>query len=608
MRIRTARIHHYRSIRDLTLECGPCMVLLGPNNHGKSNVIGALDFFFSSSSRPTPTDFFHERGDDRTVWVDLTFYDLSEQEKKTFEKYFDNAQGEIQLRKLATLGETGKVEIEYHGWLRQPKLAWLREANAPAKKEDLHPELMPYLPEGRYSKAAAQEAQRRFIAERKDALQFEVSLEEGPLLGRETVASGCLPEAYLVPAVRDLSQDTVIKTTTLFGRLLNRAISEMAETDEEFRRLRGELAKLFQRLNRGEGEDQRPPQLVAVEKALLKELQGWEVKIDIQIDPPDVGKVFELGTTIHVDDGVRTRAEDKGHGLQRAMIFALTTAWAEVLRARAETQPGGVLPRGRSESVMLFVEEPELFLHPHAQRRLEASLRSIARSLHHQVFVCTHSPQFVNMDDHRHIAIIHKPSPGMGSCARQCTVELFAGENAAARKKRFNMAAWINPDRAEMFFARRVAFVEGATETAVIPFLAQRLNCCDPDVSVIDCGSKFNLPLYMEVAGAFGLDHFVIHDEDPVDDHLEGDKLKAAKDAYAVNAEILALAAKTKARVEMLRPDFETVAGVSKSQGEKKGKPLAAIDHFDAILPEQVAAELRVLVEAIYAPAEGGKA
>lgn len=321
-----------------------------------------------------------------------------------------------------------------------------------------------------------------------------------------------LYDAYLIPAVRDLSQDTAVKTTTLFGRILNRAIAEMTETDEEFRRLRGELSVLVNRLNGQDGEDRRPSQLVAVETAILNELRGWGVKIDIQIDPPDIEKVFELGTTIHVDDGVRTRAEDKGHGLQRAMIFALTTAWAEALRSRTESREGGVAPRARSESVVLLVEEPELFLHPHAQRRLDGSLRSIAASPHHQVFVCTHSPQFVNLNDYRHIAIIKKPSLRVDSCARQRRMELFAGEAADSRKKRFNMAAWINPARAEMFFARRVAFVEGATECAATPFLAERLKCYDPDVSIIDCGSKFNLPLYMEVAGAFGLDYIVVHD------------------------------------------------------------------------------------------------
>lgn len=86
-----------------------------------------------------------------------------------------------------------------------------------------------------------------------------------------------------------------------------------------------------------------------------------------------------------------------------------------------------------------------------------------------------------------------------------------------------------------------------------------------------------------------------------MDERLEGDKLKEAHRTFSLNAEILALAEKTGGRVAMLRPDFEMCAGVSKNQGEKVGKPLAAVDHFDAIPPEQVAAELRQLVQKIYA-------
>jgi len=601
MRVKTAHIYHYRSIRDLELQCGPCTVLVGPNNHGKSNVVGAFDFFFSSSFKPAQADFFQARGEDQTLWVDVTLHELTDQEKKTFEKYVD-LNGEIQLRKCATLNpETGKAEVEYHGWLRQPKPEWLREGYASVKRSDLCPELIPHLPDDvRYSKAAVQEAQRRYIDAHRDTVQFEAALEDGPLLGTKNVASGVLPDVYVIPAVRDLTQDTVVKTTTLFGRILNRAITEMAETDAEFRKLRADLGGLVQRLNRGESEDRRPAALIAAEAAILNALRGWDVKLDIQIDPPDIEKVFELGTRIHVDDGVRTLAEDKGHGLQRAMIFALTTAWAEALRGRTENRENPVLPRGRSESVVLLIEEPELFLHPHAQRRLDASLRSLASSPSHQLILCTHSPQFINMNEYKHIAIVSKPSAVAGSKARQCTAELFAGEDNASRKRRFNMAHWINPERAEMFFARRIALVEGPTERVAIPFAGERLQCFDPEVSIIDCGSKYNLPLYMEVAGTFNLDHIVIHDEDPVNESLEGDALEKARRTFKLNDEIALLATKTGSRVIMVSPDFEGCIEVSKKQGHKKGKPLAAIDHLDGLQVEEFPVPLQQLVKAVY--------
>jgi CRISPR-associated exonuclease Cas4 len=197
--------------------------------------------------------------------------------------------------------------------------------------------------------------------------------------------------------------------------------------------------------------------------------------VNIEVTPPELERLFELGTGIHLNDGVNTSADRKGHGLQRAMMFAFLRVWAKVLRSdRQMDSEAHVTQRKQSDSVIFAMEEPELFLHPHAQRKLSASLREIAETAEHQVFVCTHSTHFVNVERYKEIAIITKENPQEGSRARQCTDELFAGDNLAERKKRFHMAQWINPDRGEMFFATRVVFVEGETEKVIFPFFGRK--------------------------------------------------------------------------------------------------------------------------------------
>ena len=186
-----------------------------------------------------------------------------------------------------------------------------------------------------------------------------------------------------------------------------------------------------------------------------------------------------------MDDGVRTTADRKGHGLQRAVIFALLRSWAGALRAeKKQKSEAELLPRKQSASVIFAMEEPELFLHPHSQRRLSASLREIADTPEHQVFICTHSTYFVDLSHYKEVAIIRKDNSVLGSQVRQCTEELFAGDHVEERKKRFHMGKWINPDRGEIFFAQRVIFVEGETERVIFPYLAEKLNCLNPDISI----------------------------------------------------------------------------------------------------------------------------
>src|SRR5229473_4308514 len=126
MRIAHVRIHNYRSIRDLEFKASEMMVLLGPNNHGKSNVLHAIEFALSTSAKVDTDDFFALRPEeDQELWIELTFTQLTEQEQKTLEKYVRN-DGSIKIRKTAKLSASGSVEIGYCGYLQEPSLWWLQ--------------------------------------------------------------------------------------------------------------------------------------------------------------------------------------------------------------------------------------------------------------------------------------------------------------------------------------------------------------------------------------------------------------------------------------------------------------------------------------------------
>jgi putative ATP-dependent endonuclease of OLD family len=609
MKLCRLRIHNYRSIGDLEFEVPEMLVLVGPNNHGKSNILRAIEFGLSTSSKPEPEDFFSCRppGDDE-LWVEMAFDRLTEQERTTFEKYLRH-DGSICIRKTARLQDDNTIEIRYNGYVREPEQWWLKGSafERLSNREQLEresqqvPELRPLLEGGgRISRQRVEEFQREYIQQHRGELSFTEELENGPLLGQRNVGGGVLPEFFLIPAVRDLSDEIKVKATTAFGRLLQRAVKEMAERDERFVDARNRLRELVDDLNaRPEEPAETASELARLEDALASELVPWDVRVLIEVTPPELEKVFELGTRLHLDDGLKTPAERKGHGLQRAVLFALVRTWAKALRPIAE--PQATSPRRSSESIFFAIEEPELFLHPHAQRQLLTSLAEMAAAPDHQVFLSTHSTHFVDLEHYQRLAIVTKPNPTHGTQVRQCMKDLFAGPDEGDRKRRFHMASWINPDRGELFFARKVILVEGETEKAVLPFLARKLDCWDPNASVIDCGSKHNLPLYIELLNAFKIPYCVIHDEDPLPDPIPADwtedRRKAKRRTYEVNRTISEVVDADLGAVEMFLPDFETVGGIPAGQAEKKGKALAALDHFEpldtAAIPPRVAQAVR---------------
>jgi CRISPR-associated exonuclease Cas4 len=592
------------------------MVFIGQNNHGKSNVFLALQFFFESSYRVSQDDFFKYAATPDFLSVEIQFFELEEQDKTTFKKYLLPDQT-IRVRKTAKITDDGKIETSYNGFIYVPQEEWLipDNANKYTNRDSLNElpssfrNLLPA--SGRLTKAHIEEAQQKYIEATRDALSFDIKLESGPFMGAKTFASGILGDFYLIPAIRDISDETKVQATTSFGKLLNTLIKEMSLNNPDFIEIKDKLSGLLSSLNKGEGV-KRPKELFELEESLAQELKQWEVSLDIEITPPDIEKLFQLGTSIFIDDGIRTPIEMKGHGIQRSLIFALFKAWAKTIKKAKEQIPESEMKKSRyaSQATFFAIEEPELFLHPQAQRQMMTSLEELSRTPNYQVFLCTHSTWFVDIDLYKSITIVKKPSSEQGTLVAQCTKELYEGNDRSDKKSRLKMAYWFNPDRSELFFAKKVILVEGETEKIIFPLLAQKIGCYDENVCIIDCGSKFNIPLYLEVLNAFDIQYYVVHDEDPIDDKLieketngllndqEKSRIKTQCSCLAENKNIESLI-NSSDNIWILRPDFEKVFGISRSASDNKGKPLAAIEKIsiDFVISSDLEKNIRKMYE-----------
>ena len=105
------------------------LVLLGQNNHGKSNVIGALNFALNSSVKPDINELFaFADPEDKRMWVEITFDRLTVQESTTFKKYV-REDGTFRFRKTAAFDETGTVSLSYNGYVLEPEELWLKADN-----------------------------------------------------------------------------------------------------------------------------------------------------------------------------------------------------------------------------------------------------------------------------------------------------------------------------------------------------------------------------------------------------------------------------------------------------------------------------------------------
>jgi putative ATP-dependent endonuclease of the OLD family len=232
--------------------------------------------------------------------------------------------------------------------------------------------------------------------------------------------------------------------------------------------------------------------------------------------------------------------------------------------------------RGERSRVLL-IEEPELFLRPQAQRYLHRLLRTFAAA-GNQVIYSTHSPAFLDIARLDELALVDW-GPEHGTT--------IVHPEPLPADESFRALSELDAERGELLLARAALLVEGRTEKMTFPFVFRALGH-DPDrlgISIVECGGKPNIPLFIRICEAARVPYVVVHDRDaaPGKKPIQGERV--------LNAQIAELAAPERAVV--LAPDFEAVAGL---RGHSH-KPARAWQRFSAIAPEQVPGALRGAVE-----------
>lgn len=568
MKITNIKIVCWRSIKILDISANDLMIIIGQNNHGKSNLLSAILFFFGEIKAQT-LDFNNSA---TNLFVEITFGELNPLEKITFDKYLNSSE-QIVVRKTAY----NDGSFEYKGYIQNPIDETLQEANASAYTSQEIASTLPFyglLPSsGRITKQQIIDAQKEYILENISSLQFTYELESSKFLGLKSLPKGCFGEIYFIPAVKEVADDFSPKETSTFGRLYSEVIKAMSEVNEEWKQTKTELNILFGKLNRvdseGKPNSERPQQLVDFESKLSEQLSVWGTDIDIEVSPPDIDNVFRANTQVWVNDGVKTDIKRKGHGLQRALTFALINVIANRINTTPEDKSEEATVSSESSKFFVF-EEPELYLHPQAQRELFDSLVKISEA-GSQVILCTHSSALVNVEKYQSIYIVEKIDEAQGTSVKQCQNELFSDENI---KENFNLAYWINPDRGELFFAKKVILVEGPTEKTVIPKLAESLGIFKYEYTIIDCGGKSCIPQYIKLLNTFSIPYVVVYDKDHGERKSDDAKNSADKESKNIEDEInLELGSSV-----VLDNDIEEELNISSDK--KKNKPYTALAHI----------------------------
>lgn len=473
MRISKLSIQNYRSIKDLTLEPGKLCALVGPNGVGKSNVLKAIDIVLG------------ERYPTKRVFSKDDFYD------RNFNEYI-------------------RIQIEFSEPLDECRLTNYETR----QKENCKPTKLMF---------SHTENENVSDFEKTQFLAFD---SDGNKYWAAGVARDQVSFVY-IPSERKLEKQMTVSQWTLLGKILKKVDenfrsknnkNEISQKEKKFRTAMEKPRKILE--SKIEGKLSYHDFKEKFTSICKKSAEGLSNKFDLDLEIYDPLFYYKTIQIIGEDEFNRSfNVQELGSGIQNLVLLSLFRTYGKLLK----------------ESIILAIEEPEMYLYPQAQRALYSNLIELTYPKEregNQVFYTTHNPNFVDAQRANEIEMLFKDDNEGTYCLEKS--DLIA--RSFLQESRFKIFTHFNTERNELFFAKKVLLVEGDADKILFTTLCEEKWHIDLDkggIAIIECGGKGGVIYFIGVCRLMGMNNFFAvwdSDEEVTDQY---DNLRHALDTNA---------------------------------------------------------------------------
>lgn len=455
--LNSVTVTNYRSIKECRISLNRVTPIVGYNNAGKSNLLSAIRWFIS----PFKLENF-------------AFHDPSK------ELSVEGEIAGINEGVLSAIDDSHRTRIE--PFCTNNTIRIKRVATRPGLS-----------------------AQSFKLMIRDPEVESESSSEawvENPT-GISNALKALFPEPIEVQAMVDAAEDVAkSKTSTTIGKLLGEILQPVVEEhNDEVNDAISKLDEVF-----GDSGKGRPDAIASFDKETSQILGDVfpDLSVRLHFPLPTIEDMLKSGTIRAQEEG-RDREEDVtslGHGAQRSIQMAL-------IRYLAERR---VSSNNSTYRRLLLVEEPELYLHPHAIDAVRSAFRRLAEDKY-QVVYCTHSAQMIAPYDVPDTVLLRKTNE-KGTYARET---LSGGATTLESAPSQTKTLFSLSNSSQILFADEVVLVEGRTEEVLLPRIYEALKDRSPGadkIAFVNQGGSTNTANCRKILEAVDLPCWVLVDLD----------------------------------------------------------------------------------------------
>lgn len=278
--------------------------------------------------------------------------------------------------------------------------------------------------------------------------------------GLDNALAVLFPEPLYIEAMEDAGEDIgKFGAKNTIGLLLKYVLARInANNTAAVNSMNAALVQVSDHLN---GQN-RMAELATFETDATSAIASFfpGLSLHLNFTPPNIDDLFKsLIITLSDAQGLPRPFTSFGHGAQRSAHMALIKLLADLTGGAAGNQGG---------TVVLLIDEPELYLHPQAIELLRESFLQLSNQ-NFQIVFSTHSPLLIGRAHALQTLMIYKDQ------ANKTVVRQKLSSAAAAFAAHQHHAEVIFSIQAATYllFSERVLLVEGKTEQMLIPQIYQ---------------------------------------------------------------------------------------------------------------------------------------